>query len=69
MKYHDWLLSFLICELHMPTKEIRRQEAGSNAHTYQKETEDDTSYEQPLSDIKRDVETAIFILTVVEDLI
>lgn len=37
--------------------------------TDQKETKDDTPYEQPLSDIKRDIETTILTLTVIEDLI
>ena len=53
----------------MPAKEMRTQEAGSNTHTYQKETKNDTAYEQPLSDIKRDIKTTILTLTVIEDLI
>lgn len=53
----------------MPTTEMRTQEDRSNAHTYQKETKDDTPYEQPLSDIERDVEATLLILTVVEYLI
>jgi hypothetical protein len=53
----------------MPAEEMRTQEAGSNTHTHQKETKDDTPYEQPLSDIERDVETTVLTLTVIKDLI
>jgi len=36
---------------------------------YQKEAKDDTSHEQPLADIEGDIEAAILMLTVVEDLV
>jgi hypothetical protein len=36
---------------------------------YQKEAKDDTSYEQPLSDIKGNIEATILMLTVVKNLV
>lgn len=36
---------------------------------YQKEAKNDTPYEQPLADIKGDIEATISLLTVVKDLV
>jgi hypothetical protein len=38
-------------------------------HTHQKKTKYDTSHEQPLSDIKWDIETPVLVLAIIEDLI